>query len=57
METGPSSSIPTIDFMQCSAKRFKNWGQCPISFEKVGTFPKVGGHNQKKYGKMTLDQK
>ena len=30
---------------QCSAKKFRNWGQCPTTFEKVGTFPKTVGHN------------
>ena len=31
--------------LQCSAKKFQNWGQCPTTFEKVGTFPKIVGHN------------
>ena len=30
---------------QYSAKKFQNWGQCPTNFEKVGTFPKIVGHN------------
>ena len=24
--------------VQCSARKFQNWGQCPTTFEKVGTF-------------------
>ena len=27
--------------MQCSAEEFQNLGQCPTTFEKMGTFPKI----------------
>ena len=30
--------------VQCSAKKFHNWGQCPRGFEKVGTFEKKWRH-------------
>ena len=44
---------------KCSAKKFQNWGQCPTTFDKVGTFPEIVGHKpvnglepQKSYGKQ-----
>ena len=30
-------------FNQCSAEKFRNWGQCPRALEKVGTFEKKSG--------------
>ena len=39
--------ISTVYQKQCVAKKFQNWGKCPTTFEKVGTFRKIVGHNRK----------
>ena len=36
--------------MQCSAKKFHNWGHCPSALEKVGTFQKKVGTFHEKVG-------
>ena len=33
---------------QTKTKKFQNWGQCPTTFEKAGTFQKIVGDNNRK---------